>query len=211
VPTGKLDTRVEASGYGTILIKADVTGRLRRDVVLVPDAALAGQVIQEDGAPVPSAHVRAWRADPGPREHFIGPISALTDAEGRFQIQGLEPGRWLFAADAAGASAGPPVERALPPGWSEPALVLSVRRAAQVVGRVLERGRPVVGATVSLISIDGRPASDSARTQEDGAFVVDRVQPGALRPSVRGYLVVQPPMIHQPGPPHSLQILVERR
>ena len=209
VQAGKLDTRVEASGYGTVLIKADVTGRLRRDVVLVPHAALAGRVIQEDGEPVESAHVRAWRTDPGPRERFIGPISALTDAAGRFQIQGLEPGRWLFAADAAGAAAAPSVERALPPGWSERAVILSVRRAVQVVGRVLERGRPVVGATVSLISIDGGTASDSARTQPDGAFVIDRVQPGAFRAIVRGYLVVQPGLIH-PAPRQHLSISVER-
>jgi RNA polymerase sigma-70 factor, ECF subfamily len=209
VEPGRLDTRVEASGYGTILIKADVAGRLRRDVVLVPQASVAGQVLDEGGGPVENAHVRAWRADPGPRERFIGPASVISDGHGRFQLAALEPGRWLFSADAEGAMAGSPVERALPTGWSEQPVTLSVRKAVKVAGRVLERGRPVVGATVALVSTTSGASSDSARTQDDGGFVVDRVQPGDLRAIVRGYLVLQP-VVAGPSAAQRLEIAVER-
>jgi RNA polymerase sigma factor (sigma-70 family) len=210
VEPGRVDTRVEASGYGTVLIKADVAGRLRRDIALVPQASVAGRVVHQDGAPVGSAHVRAWRADPGPRERFIGPVSALSDAEGRFQLDGLEPGRWMLAADAAGAATGTTVERALIAGWSEEPVTLSVRRAVQVAGRVIERGRPVVGAKISLRSTTDGASSDSARTQDAGEFVIDRVQPGELGAIVRGYRVLQPSRIdasaHQ-----RVEISVERR
>jgi RNA polymerase sigma factor (sigma-70 family) len=209
VEAGKLDTRVEASGYGTILVKADVVGRLRRDVVLVPHASVSGEVLRGDGGPVESAHVRAWRADPGPRERFIGPVSTLTDAQGRFHLEGLEPGRWRFAADGGTAAVGPSVERALSAGWSPNPVTLSVGRAVRVAGRVIERGQPVVGATISLISRTGRLSSDTARTQEGGEFVIDRVHPGELGPVVRGYLVVQPSWI-DPSTQQPLDISVER-
>jgi RNA polymerase sigma factor (sigma-70 family) len=210
VARGKLDTRVEASGYGTILIKADVVGHLRRDVVLVPHASVGGRVLDEDGAPVATAHVRAWRPDPGPRERFVGPASALTDAEGRFQLGGLEPGRWLFAADGATVASGTAVPRTLAAGWSEQPIALSVRRAVQVAGRVLEQGRPVVaGASISFVAASGGGPSDSARTQDDGRFVIGRVPPGELRAIVRGYRVLGPALI-DPSAQQSLEISVER-
>jgi RNA polymerase sigma factor (sigma-70 family) len=209
VGRGRLDTSIEASGYGVIMIKADVVGRLRRDVTLVPAGAISGQVVEERGAPVARAHVRAWRSDLGTREHFVGPRSALTGADGRFELGGLEPGRWLFTADAGGLAAGPLVERVLAAGWSD-GIALPVRPALEVSGRVLDHGVPVAGATIKLLSRGGEESSDTARTQEDGSFAIDRVEPGLYRVFVHGFVAVAPREIAaRAGSERELDIAVE--
>ena len=68
---------------------------------------LAGQVLDEDGRPVPNALVEVWQANasgkyphevdsrPAPQDpNFTGAARLLTDAEGRYKITTIRPGAY---------------------------------------------------------------------------------------------------------------------
>lgn len=68
--------------------------------------SIAGRVVDQAGAPVAGASV-AVHAGPGP----VDDIAALTDADGRFRLGNLSPGRYQLAVFGAGnAEAGAQVD-----------------------------------------------------------------------------------------------------
>jgi protocatechuate 3,4-dioxygenase beta subunit len=143
--------------------------------------ALAGRVYDADGAPAPSFTVVVSRAD-GVREIVVDEATVV-DAEGRFEIGGLEPGDYKARATAHGHAASPAQAVRVADEPEEIALRLS--RGGIIFGKVIERGtlEPLGWARVRIDSTVGSgssalPLSVSTVTDEKGEFVLTGVPPG---------------------------------
>jgi protocatechuate 3,4-dioxygenase beta subunit len=143
-----------------------------------PGAVLAGRVL-EDGsrAPIAGARVTLIPVRPDPR---LGPFSdpavvAVSNREGRFQFDGLDPGRYRVTVQKAGFATPQglrPVEVALAPGQPPAALTLTMVKGAVITGRVVdESGEPLAELQVVAMTRPATPPNAPAR-------------PGFLIPSV---------------------------
>ena len=177
-----------APGHRPATLEATVGGE-RPELALPPDAAVAGVVVDPTGRPVAEAEVAAratdridssWEMDRSPRSH------AVTDAEGRFRIGGVEPGGSRELRVVAEGYA--PAERIATAG--EPVRI-ALARGAEVTGRVFDaHGTPAGGAEANLYrlpeggamrleTVDGERVSDAeAVAGADGRFAVRHVPPG---------------------------------
>lgn len=186
VPMGDSRVRVEADGYGAIDVPIHLVGELRHDFELVPESVLVGTVVDEGARPVPFARVAAVPQQLE-QAHFLADGSTRADADGKFRIANLAPGRFLLAASAEGyGSAAPKAVIAAPGTGTEITLVVAAR--ARVSGRVLMNGQPVQGAHVNakLKTILAR----GAYSQPDGKFVLDGVPFGKVRLGAEPYEAV---------------------
>ena len=146
--------------------------------------ALSGRTVERrGGAAIPFATITASpvRRGPGFRRLDVPSqerASATSDAHGRFRIEGLPAGRLEVEARAVGHS--PARSHDLPvPRSAE--LLLELSPAGVVEGMVTRDGRPVPGATVSVIGA-GEPVV--VETGAGGGFAAD-VEPGLHRAFAR--------------------------
>lgn len=156
------------------------------DVTLTVGAAgsIAGRVVDEGGRPVPSFIVLVYRVR-GVEEHVVDEATVV-DAEGFFEITGLEPGEYRAQAAAQGHAASTlRPARAVGPGEPREELVLELTRGGTVTGKVVERGSgaPLGWARVSVEGLAGAgssvlPLMNSTVTDEKGEFVLTGVTPG---------------------------------
>ena len=165
-----------------------------------PDrATLTGQVLEEGtNAPIAGAQVNVMRmpTERPPQGSIVAarPFTATTDREGRFQVGGLEPGRYRVSVQKAGFAM--PLDAGVPPldlAAGEPRSVeIALQRGAVIVGRVLdEAGEPLADARVMAMrkmpagttgASTGpgvlRPAGPSAQSNDLGEFRLFSLPPG---------------------------------
>ena len=140
--------------------------------------AIEGTVRDGDtGQPVAGLRVVAGQSSGFPVEGHpnAGRVTATTDANGRFKLQGLASGRHLVSASGRGRGAASRAGVAL-----GSRIDLLVFPSGSVFGTVLAAdGRPVAGATVSL---SARPFGWSITEEADakGAFEINGVSPGVF-------------------------------
>jgi hypothetical protein len=142
--------RLEAErvGYKPLATTAHVPDNALR-IVMDAGASVSGRVLDPDGRPVPGATVLAL---PVLLEDLIQDSQrikpATTDAQGRFTIGGLLPGRLGLYASVHGK--GRTREQVnLEPGEQRTGVVLSLTATTLLEGVVLDdEGRPVAGAEV---------------------------------------------------------------
>lgn len=187
----------------SLLIALSVTAALVQEPAAPGTALLYGRVLEDGtGTAVPEAEVTVMPLRSGPilSPAFESPISYHTDREGRFQVRGLQPGRYRVAVQRMGYAL------PLPPGagsattvdlsaGEERSISLSLQRGAALVGQVLnDAGDPLVnvrvmamrqapsgqryasgasGARVGLI-----PIGQGAQTNDLGAFRLFGLPPG---------------------------------
>ncbi|AKT42698.1 carboxypeptidase regulatory-like domain-containing protein [Chondromyces crocatus] len=143
--------QIRADGYADALSYAEAPGPLV-EVLMAPGARISGRVVDAtSGAPLAGA-----RVDPGPM-HVSGvfPDEAVTtDAQGRFQMERLAPGRYGPSARASGRFGQARHSLLLGLGQAFSDLVIEAHPASDVAGRVLvEPGkRPCTSGFVSLTS-----------------------------------------------------------
>jgi hypothetical protein len=179
LPHGTSTLVIEAEGYASISESVDIYGRMQRDFELAPGATVVGLVVRaEDHAPVEGALVELGPSDFEPRLR----LSAASDAEGRFVIEGVAPGRARVRASAEGMTTPDDVEVTAEVGGAPVVIECELVAAYSVSGKVVERGtgRPISGYHVGLYGIDEQVprAPPIVRAQTDGSFTIDHVLPG---------------------------------
>lgn len=173
--------RVEAPSEGPV------------EVVLELGGGVAGEVVDLDGRPMPRARVEAGY--PEARMSVGGQVfpvplrtgkSTLTDAEGRFRLEGLEPGTVTLTAEADGF---PPAERegiAVEAGATAEGVRIVLSPGAVLEGTVRgPDGAGVAGVTVTVAAEDFGGfrylAPGTARSDAEGRFRVTGLEPGSVR------------------------------
>ncbi len=76
-------------------------GERMKDVELkiAPQGVISGRVVDEDGDPVPSAHVLCYRwLGAGAKKHVVDSTSKQVDDEANFTFTGLKPGNYYLRA-----------------------------------------------------------------------------------------------------------------
>lgn len=189
VPAGGSQVMVSGDGYAVLRDTINVFGRTRRDFELAPGASVGGRVVRAgDKAPVAGAIVELqpenWQG--GGTQLF-----AASDAEGKFHIDGVTPGRHQMTARADRLVTAAPLDVIAEVGQPSDDNVCELAAAFTVTGRVVAKGgsAPIPGATVVLTGATSRGARPaSAITQRDGSFTIDRVLPGEYSPLVVPYM-----------------------
>lgn len=206
VPWGDSQVRVDADGYGGIDRPFHLVGEAKHDFELVPEAVLAGTVVDERGAAVPFAQVIAVpQAIEQP--HFLGDGHTTADAQGKFRIENLAPGRFMLAAstpDHGAASAKPAVAA---PGAANAEITLVLAKRATIRGKVVMAGKPVEGARMSIAGPD--LVKRSAFSQADGSFVLEGVPFGTQQLDAGTYEVEKPQSVDVKGDLDGVTVEVE--
>jgi protocatechuate 3,4-dioxygenase beta subunit len=188
VPPGRLGAMVRADGF---LVHEEgglevAPGEDRDDLrfVLRPGATIRGRVTDAAGRPIADASVEVLE-DAGFRRSGFGAATTGSDADGLFELDGVEPGTRSIAADHDGHVRS---VRDLEVTRGDNRLDFRLEPGLTVSGRVLdEGGAPVSGARVSLESPDERFTfrSGGELTDDAGAFAVEGVAPGAYTVSAQ--------------------------
>lgn len=206
-PTG-LTLTVTAQGYQWQSQQVDMPQDGDPPPVLVAlkkGLELRGRVLDASGQPAPGVQVSASAAetDMSTRTMRSGGM-ARTGPDGAFTIQGLASGKHQVSAqNQEGESA----ETLAAPGGPE--VVLRLERTGAVHGRVKgPEGVKVAGLRVRLF---GRGMHD-ARTDESGAFAVEKVAPGTLHLMVEGHAIADgsQEVKVEPGRTTTVEVALER-
>lgn len=185
VPPGPLRLSVAAEGWKPKELEGLEVGpgESIRDleIVLERGAAIAGRVLDAQGRPASEAFLAVQ--DPGGRTN----VSAQTDGDGRYRLEGVEPGLRQVEVRWSGRN----LTRELEVAPGENYLDLRFEGGTQVSGRVIDSaGSPIAGAQVALVSPAGlmRMAA-STETVADGTFRLADVLDGSyqLRAEAQGY------------------------
>lgn len=159
-------------------------------LALTPAAAIRGQVIDAQGAPLAGV---ALSAAPEIRPGLSAVVMdrASSDAAGRFELRRMRAGRG-YELRASQAGYLPVVAQALVPEPAREALPLKIvlMPARAVQGRVQDAaGRPIVSAEISLRA-SGEPggqklSGEAPRSDEKGRFLVAEIPANPLDFTVR--------------------------
>jgi class 3 adenylate cyclase len=178
VSPGTVDILVTADGYASQETPIAISGRVRRDFQVVPEAPVVGRVVRaQDHEPVPGARVMLFSEDIS--SGFVY-LYATADDNGRFRITGAAPGRFSIVAWADHLASPRPVPVVAELGATPDEVVCEVVPAPTVSGTVLEDGKPVAGAQVALMPTDYRASlwtPKDAVSAADGTFAIASVQP----------------------------------
>jgi hypothetical protein len=182
---GRIGVHAVADGYATAHAwnRAPATF----DLVMSPAGTLGGVVLDaRTRTPVVGAHVSLTDRD------------EVTDADGRFQFEGLSPDRYIAIAVARHAYGRSEGSVRVGLGQHVDDVVVLLQPAAGVEGKVLVGAppKPCAEPSLSLLAGDDRVALDS-RAGPDGSVRIDGVRPGTYRlwVSCEGYTPIMSPPV----------------
>jgi protocatechuate 3,4-dioxygenase beta subunit len=186
---GTLNLEVSAGGYrtrrtGGVQIPEDRDIE-HFEVTLEPGVILAGRVLDSLGEPVGDASIWVHPERPPRDMMFRRPGPTRTDGEGRWQVDGLDPG--AVRVDASHQRGRATARLLLAPGENH--LDLTLPAGVEVAGRVGdEAGAPLPNVILRLVATEGM-AGSSVASEADGTFVFPNVADGSftLKASLRGY------------------------
>jgi protocatechuate 3,4-dioxygenase beta subunit len=180
------DVHLEAVADGYAFVEQDAVAPGQTEILLTPEGAISGTVVDAAGTPVADADVHAdWVSVHG---------TTHTDDAGRFRIEGLVPGRYDVIARAAegyGRTAG---SLTVGLGTQIDGITIQLVPAARVSGRVEnEAHESCAGAEVTL----HEPALDRDIVLEpaaDGTLGASGVLPGTyvVRARCPGHYIKEP-------------------
>lgn len=139
--------------------------------------SIAGRVVDPRASPVAGALVSAA---PEAQESDENPSSqTTTDAQGRFRLEGLEPGRYRVAAQQEGWA--PALRSGVSAGAGD--LLLELGEGAKLVGSVRDvAGQPIPSFAIRVLHRDGplrlERAYSGARFDPQGQFEIAGLPPG---------------------------------
>ena len=179
----------------------------QHDVVLVPEATVAGMVLTADGTAVPGAWIQI---DPFGKNGDRALICrGRADAHWHVRIAQVAPGRNQLSAVAPGL-ASRRIEIIVGAGQARSkGITVRVDRAATISGVALAGDKPVVGAGVGIRIGNLDKAGTRAVTQADGSFVFDRAPRGDVALYVEGHTVAMLRTLHVEDDHVSVRFQVE--
>ncbi len=184
VEDGDYRLRVEAAGYAphtaeqAVTVSGEPVHGLA--VQLETGGAIHGRVRGVEPAELSKVGVRAdGLSIPG----FGG---AAVDFEGNYRIENLAPGSYNVVATLAESGRQARGQAALEPGVTEVRLDLEFGGGLELRGRAVQGERPVSGATLLA---EGRDVDHDGwgRTDTDGAFAIDGLEPGTYDVHLRNW------------------------
>ena len=165
---------------------------------------ITGRVVTEDGQPVRHASVTVSGMGGGTRRTFSGRLAIITDDEGNFQADGLDPMPYQLGVSAPGYVQ-LPVGKNLDPSSPRPvalayvgeSVTLTMVRGGVITGKIFNaNGEPVIGAGVKVERVRdeaGRPIKDqtqffgiSRQTDDRGIYRIYGLLPGGYLISIGG-------------------------
>ena len=202
-------------GHAVVDLLAMVNGRIR--IVLGSAwaggqplrAELSGRVVTEDRRPVPAALVEA-RQTHGWAYDGTTVAQALTDADGRFRFDDLDPSPHQLSARAEGYT--PALLRRVLPGGPDAQIVLSAGGRLRGCVHDGDTGAPVAPFTVLVYDARDRqrslPDQQASVADASGCFTLDALPPGAVDMVVLAprYAPAQVTGVEVPTPPREGQV-----
>lgn len=142
---------------------------------------LTGQILAE-GKPRAGLRLRARSLERGLSEQEAHPsFQGISDAEGRFSLEGFGPGRYHLEVDSPPGFQPWKSELAEIAGGSEQKIAIELEKAVVVTGRVLlGTGEPVEGASVvhGRSDREGWSGQHESRTDNLGRYRIETAGPG---------------------------------
>ena len=156
------------------------------EIRLSRGGAIAGNVVSEGGAPVPSyviaveSFVAAFEAGEGPAPSTQA--HAIQSADGAFLLEDLPPGRYVLTASAEGRPPARTSSIEVEAGRTTHHVRVVLRKGATLSGRVVdaETRRPIAAAVVALDAVTSTTANmiSPTRTDDSGAYTLEGAPPG---------------------------------
>ena len=199
--------QVTANGYLPREVDFEVPAEGDREpleiVLRTAPAVLAGQITGPGGEPIADGFPEISPRERAEKGLSPGPAGISgTDSNGRFRIEGLTEGRWVFYLAEPGYRR---ERRELEIHAGENQLVLQLQRGAKVEGQVVDSaGRPVPNASLSLApKKPSQPGDENlGSSDETGHFLIAGVEPGlyTLQAQAEGFLASDSMEVSRPGP-----------
>jgi RNA polymerase sigma factor (sigma-70 family) len=183
----------EADAYDVHTGTSDVRVRFARG------GALSGRAQDPSGNPIPAFTVYASLSeenDATPQlqrtRGYVQQWSAVEDAAGAFELSGLHAAIYDLLVVAPDRRVGQRKAIALAPGQTARDLIVTIADGARLRGRLVhaQNGKPASGLWVN-VSLAVLHEQITARTDEQGSFVLDGIPPGKF-------------VLHLPGEPRTL-------
>lgn len=187
VSAGRANLRVSAPGHGRtsvpLLVDAGAAVDLG-DIGLDLSAFVAGKVIDDLGEPVAGARVQVKRGGIMDQEIFAVMSGATTghatsDADGRFRLEDVTPGRLRLRATRAGFAAGDSVRVEVEAGKASEDVVITLDHGGSIDGRLLlAPGASLSDWDVYAGEARGGSSPTAAVLAADGTFHIGNLAPG---------------------------------
>ncbi len=179
------------------------------------ESIISGVVVNAGGAPVPDVRVSALLL-PGPDQATNRGASTHSDAQGRWELRGLQPHQYVLDASGPQSWGRAPEPIDLGIGDRRTGVKIEMIEGADIVGRIVDAqtGRPCPEGFVTTLDKNASITREG-RTDADGWVVIPSLSGNAtyrLTVSCRGYesreLDVEATM--GPGSPHQWELTVGR-
>jgi len=179
VPAGNMQVIANAPGYTTGRVPSVVVeeGKTTADVEVALDAGmkLTGRVTGPDGSPLSGVSVRSEDSRQ-PMRGFGGGDTAVTDTNGEYTLDSLEPGEKSFSFSRSGYLT---ENRTATLSSRETRIDVQLSSGIKINGVVVtEAGAPVPDAMVRANSAVAGGWGRSTRTDASGAFLFEGASPG---------------------------------
>ena len=175
-PAGFLDVAIDSPGYVRLRVPVELPerGSLER-LDLEVAARVTGQILDEDGSPLPGVTVTARLLGSAGNAAVPEPWNELSGADGKFALETLPEGRLVLDVSDGGAHEPQSLTDVTAPSEG---LSVRLRRTAAISGKVsLASGQLAAGATVTLAGSGIWPPR-SVQTGKDGSFELAGVPEG---------------------------------
>jgi hypothetical protein len=145
-------------------------------ITLAPGATLKGRVVDPEEKPIAGAKVAVQLATLA-----LDQLSAVTDAQGHYQILAVPPGYCAVTAEAEGFGVAGVSTKAGGGAGPDAVEAITLKPAKFSVSGIVkdEDGNPVAGASVSVQGL-GQPGHRQVKTDKEGRFTIDKIVEGEV-------------------------------